>query len=168
MALTYEPIATTTLGGTGNVTFNSIPQTYTDLRLIIVGGSDGVNSAQIAFMYNNDSAAFYSDTILQGNGASASSVRDTSSSKFYNSAYFTSATNRGLTIVDIFRYTNPNIFKSALILGNFDNNGSGRVNAVVSLWRKTSAITRIDILGGQGANSLVAGSTLTLYGIKAA
>jgi len=39
MAGTYEKIATTTLSSNqGTVTFSSIPQTYTDLRVIIKGG----------------------------------------------------------------------------------------------------------------------------------
>lgn len=169
MALTYEPISTTTLGGASNVSFTSIPQTYTDLRLVIVGGSDGTNSNQMAFSYNNDTAAFYSDLMLQTTGATVSTFKDTSSSRFYNSAFYTPTAGLvGLTIIDIFGYTNASIYKTAWINGNFDNNGSGRTNLGVAVWRKTSAITRVDIAGGQGANLLVAGTTLTLYGIKAA
>ena len=46
MPATYEPIATTTLGSAAtNITFSSIPATYTDLRLVLVARSDrAINS----------------------------------------------------------------------------------------------------------------------------
>ena len=38
MALTYEPIASTTLGSSASsISFNSISTAYTDLRLIVSG-----------------------------------------------------------------------------------------------------------------------------------
>jgi hypothetical protein len=38
MPATYEPIATTTLGGAAaTITFSSISSAYTDLRIVLVG-----------------------------------------------------------------------------------------------------------------------------------
>jgi hypothetical protein len=56
MAITYEPIATTTSSGGGNISFTSIPATYTDLFLSFVGDTGGITYLR----YNNDSGSNYS------------------------------------------------------------------------------------------------------------
>jgi glycosyltransferase involved in cell wall biosynthesis len=56
MPATYEPIATTTLGSAAaSITFSSIPATYTDLRLVIVGN---LSSFHLNFI-KNESNIFY-------------------------------------------------------------------------------------------------------------
>ena len=39
---TYTPIATTTLGSAGTITFSSIPSTYTDLVIVLNGNGSRV------------------------------------------------------------------------------------------------------------------------------
>jgi len=169
MASTYEPIATTTLGSaTAAITFSSIPSTYTDLKIIIVATAS-VSGSALQFIFNNDSASNYSVTLINGNGVNASSNKYSNQSTGYG---LVASSSTGLSTsvpsflsIDIFSYAGST-FKTALVAGNADKNGSGNVEYDVNLWRSTSAINRID-LSAQSAN-LSAGTTATLYGIKAA
>ena len=60
MATTYEPIATNTLGSAAaNITFSSIPATYTDLRVVVVALTTN-NNWNIELRLNSDSSTLYS------------------------------------------------------------------------------------------------------------
>ena len=164
--LTYESIATTTLGSaTATVTFSSISGSYTDLVLVC-------NIAQVAsnnsFRYriNGDTGSNYSYTSLLGDGTSATSPRDNdqTSGLVYATGSTTIVTNY---IVQFMNYSNATTYKTVLGLGN---RASGEVSADVSLWRNTAAITSISLaMGGTfPTNNFTTGSTFTLYGIAAA
>lgn len=160
MALTYEPIATTTLSATSTWSWTSIPSTYTDLIAIVVATSTTGNS--FYWRFNSDSGTNYSLTEIEGNGTALSSNRDTSAT--------------GINIYTGIGTANPSMFKThffsyagttnktVLSEGSNDKNGSGIVNRLVGLWRNTSAITTIS--GTTFAGTLT--GTATLYGIKAA
>lgn len=169
MALTYEPIATTTLGSAASITFSSIPNTYTDLRVIFVGTASSTNTTK-RIQFNSDtstSGTNYSTTIIAGNGTSALSNR------YLNEFGIRLASNQvadSLTIpvfiaVDIFSY-NGSTFKSVLSMEASDQNGGGYVQSNVGLWRSTAAITSLTLM--INADTFTAGTTATLYGIKAA
>ena len=165
MAATYEPIATTTTSGTSTtvITFSSIPATYTDLRIVLTGTCGTGTDQNIWLNYNGDTTTNYSYTFLSGNGTSASSGRGTSDVVIISGRIDTTA--QTTTLIDIFNYANTTTYKTNLVRGN---NTNGIVTAVVGLWRKTpEAITSISL---KIANStyFVAGTTATLYGIKAA
>ena len=162
---TYTPIATTTLGSAvTSYTFSSIPSTYTDLVLIIsAAASSGLD---LAIRYNGDSGSNYSETILTGNGTSASSTRETSQTRGlldYNGIP-SSTLGNNVTIVNIMNYANTTTYKTALSRAN--NAGSG-TDANVILWRSTSAINSVTVLSSN-VNNISSGSTFTLYGIAAA
>lgn len=159
MAATFEPIATTTLGSTAtSFTFSSIPSTYTDLKLVVTSISN-TGSGQIGMRFNNDTGANYSRTYLYGNGTSALSGAQTGVDKIESLNY--SGTLPKLTSYDIFSYAGST-YKTCLLVDSNDRNGSGFTNSTVGLWRNTSAINRIDILG----TTFDVGTTATLYGIK--
>lgn len=162
MPATYEPIATTTLSSTASdITFSSIPGTYTDLRIVcsIVGAA----SSTLLMQYNSDTGSNYSITYMYGNGSSAGSSRTTSASRIdmQNSGYSTTVPN--LLTIDIFSYAGST-YKTCLTNSSADANGSGSVTLVCGLWRSTSAITSIKLYGGN-ASSLASGTKFTLYGI---
>jgi len=160
MPTTYEPIATTTLGSAAStITFSSIPATYTDLRLVFAG----FNGSDLKLRFNSDTGANYSQTVLAGDGASASSYTNTSI--FLNSSGTTGTSSQPvLYTADIFSYTGST-FKTVLSDEQFDKNGSGSITKNVGLWRSTSAITAIDIVAST-SSTIYAGTTATLYGIK--
>lgn len=164
---TYEPIATASPTGTATVTFNSIPGTYTDLRLTIFEAPIGSNMRPKVTINNTTTGTLYSQTNLFGTGAAATSSSATSANFWeLNGSANATATIPDFYTVDLFSYAGSTN-KTALITGSIDLNGSGRVYRIVGLFRSTSAITRIDIANEFGTN-YVAGTTMTLYGIKAA
>jgi hypothetical protein len=160
MPATYEPIATTTLGSASTtITFSSIPATYTDLVLIVVGTSSG--SASLFFRLNGDTGTNYSSTILQGNGSSASSLQNSSQTEIATNAEF-NATHPIMAELNVFSYAGSTN-KTCLFNVSGDKNGSGLVTRGVGLFRSTSAITSLTVFSG-GTNMDI-GTTAALYGI---
>ncbi len=158
---TYTPIATTTLGSAAtSVTFSSISGAYTDLIVIssisITAGAD-----DLRMQLNSDTATNYSDTILKGNGTSATSRRNTSGTGFYISWDGNLSTTISTYINHIMNYSNTSTYKTVLSRSN----GTSGLDAVVSLWRSTAAINTVKIYS---ASNFAIGSTFTLYGIAAA
>lgn len=172
MAVTYDPIATTTLGSAASsITFSSIPSTYTDLRLVVFARSDAAaTNRRLQLNFNNDSGTNYSYTYLDGDGASASSANATSGTTIDlpSSTFGASATANlfSFSTFDVFSYAGST-YKTLLMTNATDRNGGGNVDVLVGLWRSTSAINRIDLTVSTGAN-FVANTSATLYGIKSA
>jgi hypothetical protein len=162
MASTYEPIATQTLGSAASsVTFSSIPSTYTDLICVVNAGiTSGIED--IALTFNGDTGTNYSRTFMYGDGTSAVSGR-TSSAARISLGSFGSGVINGNNIFSVMNYANSTTNKTVLSRGN--NTGNHTI-AYVGLWRSTAAITSM-LLGTTGS-TWMAGSTFTLYGIKAA
>jgi hypothetical protein len=163
MPATYEKIATTTLGSAAaTITLSSIPATYTDLTLVLIGTTSNTNYIRLQF--NSDTATNYSYTILSGNGTTATSTRNsTQSSILCNNSGSTSTTVPTLTNFNVFSYAGATN-KTVLVTRSGDLNGSGAQENIVGLWRSTSAITSITILLN-GAGDYSIGTTATLYGI---
>jgi hypothetical protein len=161
MPSTYTPIATATVSGTSttSITFSGIASTYTDL--ILQGNAatiSGANSSLVTI--NADNSAIYSVTYLEGNGSSASSSILTGTGYVYGPSGGTSFGTYQFTFPN---YSNTNIFKTALARGGPANSST---SAWINLYRSTSAITslKFEIFG----TTLIAGTTMSLYGIKAA
>ena len=167
---TYEPIASQTLASAAaSITFNSIPQTYTDLRLSLVF-TQSIASGQAGLEFNTDGATNYSWTRIGGNGTAAGSGRATSQSFIIINDDYNIGSSTTIPIfssVDIFSYTGST-YKTTLIQSASDYNGSGTVWDAVGLWRSTAAITKIVLNGAGSSRQFNAGTTATLYGIKAA
>lgn len=161
---TYEPIATTTVsnGTTTSIVFSSLGS-YTDIRLVFVGGNAG--GSPLCVQFNSDTGTNYSTTNLLGSGSAVTSARSTNKSFArlswvqYNDLY-------KVTFADIFSYSGST---NKTILSQYagDNNGSGYVDRGVSLWRSTSAITSITLLN-EFSDYFTNGSKASIYGIKAA
>lgn len=170
MPSTYEPIATTTLGSaTSSTTFSSIPSTYTDLILQVNNQMSGASGFKLRF--NSDSGSNYSETYLSGYAGSAASGRLTSQSSITNNLIYGDSTTSGVftpNIIQIQNYSNSTTNKTLLWRYGTTTaaGGNGDVTAIVGLWRSTSAISSIEISAWNAVN-FVAGSTFTLYGIKA-
>ena len=161
-ASTYNFIASQTLGSSASsVTFNSIPQTYTDLVIVLsVGNTD----KSIGMRFNSDSGTNYSRTFMYGNGTSAVSARTSNDTGIFPPVG-QSSTNFGSPIIHINNYSNSTTYKTVLIRGN---DGADATWDIVSLWRATPApITSINFYL-VGSAQMLAGSTFTLYGIQAA
>lgn len=162
---TYTPIATHTLASnTVSYTFSSIPSTYTDLVLVVSNLTTTVAGQSIYMEFNGDTSAVYSETWLNGDGSSATSVRRTGDTKGFLGGYGsgTSTTNPAMAIGQIMNYANTTTFKTALARYSL---ASAETNTLVNLWRSTAAINAIKVYTG---GTMATGSTFTLYGIQAA
>lgn len=165
MPVTYEPIATTTLGSAATtITFSSIPATFTDLRVVWTGSFANAGGSRLTLRFNSDSGSNYSYTRLSGNGSAAASARNTSQTDIIMGVSDIPQNAIHLNTIDVFSYAGSTN-KTCLISQSSDNNGSGWVFNQVGLWRSTSAITSITLLDYQATN-INAGATATLYGIK--
>lgn len=164
MTITYDKIATTTLGSAATVTFSSIPGTYTDLVLISSAKNSSGAGGTYQIVINSDTGSNYSATYLQGTGSAANSGRFTNNTVAYVSrSADASGSEYSLGIVNFMNYANTTTFKTLLSRGN---EASATTIALVNLWRSTSAITSINIEQPGGGN-FAAGCSFTLYGIKA-
>jgi hypothetical protein len=162
MPATYEPIEAQTVSGTSTstVTFSSIPQTYTDLVLVINGQTSA--NVDIFMRLNSDTASNYSYTTLRGDGSAASSARVSNATSL---GIISGNPSSGFStyITNIFNYTNATTFKTTITRTNTND----RVGVIVGLWRATAAaVTTVQVRIDSGY--FIANSTFTLYGIKVA
>ena len=158
---TYTPIASQTItSNTSTFTFSSIPSTYTDL-VIAASLKNNIGAGYNLLMrFNGDSGSNYSATEIAGDGSSVVSSRGTNQTSAQTMRNDNS--NFSPSIVSIQNYSNTNTFKTSLSRTSTSNSP----RAFVCLWRSTAAINSITFL--MESNDLVAGSTITLYGITAA
>jgi hypothetical protein len=163
MATTYEKIATTTLGSTAtSITLGSIPNTYTDLRLVLIPIAVNASDYNV-FIEINGTTSGYSRTTMYGTGSAAGSLGETGQAKWNLNTGTGMKSTPSLWTLDIFSYAGST-FKTALSTQQTDYNGSGYVNRGVLLWQNTSAITQLVITNDISSN-FATGTTATLYGI---
>lgn len=162
---TYTAIATQTLASAASsVTFNSIPSGYTDLVLVVSINQATGSPQNMLMRFNGDTSSNYSETILDGTGSAAESVRNSNATFMQMDRYgYAPSTGFNVTIANIMNYANTTTYKTVL---SRSNNATSGVDAMVHLWRSTSAISSIYLYSGSGGNWAV-GSTFSLYGVAA-
>ena len=169
---TYEAIASVTApgGSSSQLVMSSIPNTYTDLVLVASCRSSIAGTGNVFFCrINGDSASNYSYTTLGGDGSGSSAFSERVTTDTYcrigihtsaASASDTFATN----VIHFMNYADTTTYKTIISRGA---SAQFWAFANVALWRKTpEAITSITVFPA-GLNNWIAGSTFTLYGIKA-
>lgn len=166
---TMTPIATITLSSTSNsIVFSNIPQNYTDLRLVANYYAPS-SPGNIGGLKINGATTNYSDTLVYGDGSTASSIRDSVSSNrgvIMLWRMFSAGNEWGILTADFNNYTNTTTFKNVLF--RVSGNTGGWVSAGVGLYQSTSNITTIELTRFGTDFSYGTGTTVTLYGIKAA
>jgi hypothetical protein len=160
MPATYDKIATHTTSGTSTTyTFSTIPNTYTDLILIVNGSGSTAQDSYIQI--NGDTASNYSFTRIYGTGAVAASDRGSSETSM-KAGNFSTSPNANL--IHFMNYSNTTTFKTVLPRSGDAGTGSA-VIASAGLWRSTAAISSITLFVLAG--NISSGAMFTLYGIKA-
>lgn len=166
------PIYTQTVGSGGatSITFNNIPQTYTDLVLYISAKSNSTGFIQDwdATTFNGDTATNYSTTQCYGNnnntwggGGSNSTAAQiaTFSTNFTNANFFSNC------YVYIPNYRSS-LFKQTLSRAVAEaDEARFTAQMLVNQWRSTSAISSINIKTVYLSTGFVQNSTFSLYGI---
>lgn len=161
------PIASVDLSG-GAYNFVNIPQTYQDLMVVVSSRDTTTGTTTVLFNYiNNDGTSIYSQTWLEGNGSSASSGRNANTAPFGVGVQTASGATTGIfasNVIHILNYANTTTFKTVLWRSAADTNGAGQTRLAVGLYRSTAAVSQFFLAPAAG---FVAGSTATIYGIRA-
>jgi hypothetical protein len=171
---TYTAIQTyTNASNFNNIQFTGIPQTYTDLFVVIYArGTAALTITQSFVFLNSDgSNSNYSMTDVVGNGSAATSTRATRGGGSFGvitNCPGASATAGvfGTSVMHIMNYSNTTTLKTALNRDAMDLNGSGNTFERITLYNSTAAISSLYFQSGSG--NFVGGSQITLYGIAAA
>ena len=163
----FESIATVSVGagGASDVTFSSIPSTYTHLQIRGIS-NPATSGANLSAQINSDTGTNYTYHEIGGNGSSAFAQAETGKTAMLELDGANNSTSYGAIVMDILDYTNTNKYKTVRTLSGFDSNGGGTVRLVSHLWLNTNAITTIKLFySGQNLRQY---SHFALYGIKSA
>ena len=158
---TYDLIQEQVLSSSAaSVTFSSIPGTYKDLVLELVGTYTSNTTTYVR--PNGDTSSLYSVTNLQGDGTTASSTRYDRTA--LSGAGFWVAPNAftsgiGTANANIMSYANTNVNKTCI--SRFGQAGQV-TGAAVSLWGSTAAITSLVVRCGSTFDT---GFVMRLWGI---
>jgi hypothetical protein len=162
-----QAIETVTVGsgGAASITFDSIPDTYTDLVILcsLRTTATGNPSAEIFF---NGVTTNRSERSLEGTGSGTNSF--STSQGFFGVINPNNATANTFSSHEIYI---PNYAASAAKSYSVDSVSENNATAayqytVAGLWNSTAAINEITIRRHPGTHDLMEHSTATLYGIK--
>jgi len=167
---TYEKIATTTLTTNGSFDFTTIPNTYTDLiltgQLRAAGGSSIVENAWMNFNsdfganYGDMRGLFYSGGFLSTNNSDSQATFGAVSAPGASGWFYTPF------VAFINNYASTSHYRTQLtsyITQNYE------ANYRLNNWLNTSAaINRIQFACGGSGGLFASGSTVSIWGIKAA
>lgn len=168
---TFELVTSYTVASNETpITLSSIPQIYTDLRVILTGGYTWTDASS-SIRVNGDTGSNYLWNYISSGTASSASTGTAGLDTEWNIGWYpypNTATNRGVVVMDLFNYANTNVYKhfNAITGEPAGNNG---LIIQCGTWRSTSAITSITFKHGTYGSPLwVASTNVSIYGIKAA
>jgi hypothetical protein len=166
-----QPIYTRVFSaGVGAVSLNNIPQTYTDLK-VVVSQRNGTSSnvAENLAIRFDDSNTVYSNTVMYGSGSGVASSRSSANGfiSYTTGLFINGGTSTANTFaqyeVYIPNYTS-NIFKQFTIDAVTENNATEAYASLsAGLYRNISPITKVFVQGYSVSAS--DNTTVTIYGI---
>lgn len=172
---THNLIQTVTVGsgGAASIAFTSIPQTYTDLQLLVSARSNRTTADapddDILARFNS-STSNYSVRALRGDGSAAASVTgspNTALSRMTmpSSSVISTANVFGSLSMYIPNYTSANQKSVSIDVVMEANFTFSYMFLIAGLWADTSAITNIGLTPASGP-LFVQYSSASLYGIS--
>lgn len=168
MPNTYTLISSASVGsgGASTITFSSIPQSFTDLCVVISARSSYSGESDDVLFKLNTATTNFSTRYLYAHGGSntqASSTYAAGYAGFAVGATSTASTfsNNSLYIPN---YTSSNYKSFSVDSANENNNQYAYIMLLAGLWSNTAAITQIDLYTSSG--SFAQHSTAYLYGIS--
>jgi hypothetical protein len=171
MANTYTLIQSVAVGsgGAASIEFGSIPQTYTDLLLVMSMRTSRVSVSDYAAVSFNSSTSSFSVRSLGGTGSAAFSASYTSSpdSRIVGSVVGNSSTASIFSNGSLYvpNYTSSNNKSYSFDSTREDNVTGSEMALGAGLWSNTAAITSIAITSW-GSATILQYSSASLYGIK--
>lgn len=164
-------------GGQSAIEFTNIPQTYTDLVVMVSARNDAaVTNGQVRLQLNgNTSTSAYSLVYLGSTGSSNFTGSESPASNYfwtYCPGDNATANTFGNSYYYITNYTSSNN-KSISADGTMENNATGsRMNMTAYLYSNATTITSIKLLTANNDTGASANfkqhSTATLYGVRSA
>lgn len=164
MSVFLQPIYTQTVGsgGIGELSFTNIPQTFTDLKIVISARIANAAVANTMYMGINGAYSGVSCRYLAGNGSVGSSSVSTSQLIGDVSANSSTANTFGTIEVYIADYRSSN-FKQYISDSVSENNATSAFTEMwAGLWSSTSAINALKF---SASSTMMQYSTITIYGI---
>lgn len=175
MAVFMQPIYTQTVGagGAASVTFNNIPQGFTDLKIVISARMSTSGAAYVGFLPNNNTGSIYTYTYIGINATAGTVYTGRSINTPYGFfAYTTSGANTANAFSNIEFYIqnyNSGLLKTC-ILDSVSEDNATQGNASLSpnsfIMNSTEPITSIVVKDTVSGTNLLENSTITIYGIS--
>jgi hypothetical protein len=168
MPNTFELLGSATVGsgGASSFAFSSIPQTYTDLKLVVSGRVSGSGTDFHLNVYLNGSTSGYTARAVYGTGTAAGSY-SSAVAGYSGSLMGSSGTANvfGCAEVYIPNYTSSN-YKSYSVDNVTENNSTTvRTDVLGGLWSNTAAVSSMTVTTDDGT-AFVQYTTASLYGIS--
>lgn len=152
----------TLTGSAASVTFNSIPQTFQTLKLVVSGRATSTNATMQ--VRPNGVTTNLSNRLLFGNGSVAQSNTSTNIQDIGLSISTDTASTFG-SLEILFPNYAGSANKAVFGDGVTENNASTAYQSLsAGLWSNTSAITGMTLVVAAG--DFASGSTFSLYGIS--
>jgi hypothetical protein len=164
-----QAIYSQTFAGSGQLNFNNIPQTYTDLKIVVSQRNGSANLYEsLAFRFDSGDSV-YSNTSLTGDGAGVSSSRVGASGYLsYNGGLNVNGGNSTANVFGNYEVYIPNytstLFKQFTIDAVTEHIGNAHCDLGSGLYRSNAPIKFVQV-GGYTVGP-TSGSTVTLYGIS--
>ena len=165
MPNTMTLISSQTVSTAANaVTFSSIPQTYTDLR-IIVSGRLTVSPASDLILKFNGSSTNYAQKYVIGTGSSVVSGSQSYAQIGVLPGTSHTANAFGCNTTYLPNYTSSN-YKAFISADAYENNATAAyLSTWANIWSNTAAITSIEVSTAP-SYTMAVGTTIYIYGIK--
>ena len=173
MANTFKKIQTVTVGagGAASIDFTSIPQTYTDLKLVMSTRTNlTATRDDFQLTFNGVTSGYSRKRILAYDANLVASDQASSQTSFTPNTSDNGATASVFGSLEIYipNYTSANNKSFSTDNTSETNLSAGTRNFMslsAGLWSNSAAITSIKFVTDNGSN-LAQYSTATLYGIK--
>jgi len=159
---TNIPLLSQTVTGssTNTITFNSIPQTYTDLD-IVMSARTGTGGATEFRLATNLSGSIYSSVFVDGSGTSSASFRDVPTTSCRPGFIAGSTQSFSINEFTIMNYSNAVTDKT--IIGRYGS-VENEVLSFATLIANTGAVNSLTFTCSAG---FAVGTTISIYGIAA-
>jgi len=151
---------------TSSITFSSIPQGYTDIKLVVSVRSGVVNPYDFIYFYlNTPGTGAYTQRLIRSDGSTV--ISQLNNISFYplqminGSGSTVNTFASGEIYIPNYRSSNQKLFSVDLVQENNGTDAYADIQA--GLWNQTAAITAMTLASGSGL--YLAKSTFTLYGV---
>lgn len=163
-----------TSSSAGTITFSSIPGTYSNLKIFIMGRfSDSAGLLGLMMKVNSDATSgnYSPEQFLDGASGSAIASTDAATSAGAVTGFMSGVSGLAAAIsateILIPTYAGTTFHKVVQFQSTARTSGPVlRVRLGGFVWLSTSAITRLDITPASGATAFADGTTATLYGMN--